>query len=304
MKNLSVSKIESYLTCPFNFKLSYVDRIPQISNGTPLVGRVIHAIVEMALKECGRTGKYPSAKTMDDHFRPAWQREVEKEESKDSFIGWQWDMPEEEAKAAYRALIPVAREALEEYRPWQLDSGPAVEQRIDLEFATEVGPAPLIGYVDLLDETGLLADWKSTLKSEPSGLAKKSWLQFGCYSFWSWPLVGEEIQECRKIFLVAGGTPHVEVEPFTVGPRHREYFAKLAAQVWKAIYHGVYPTTDSWKCNPDFCAFFGPCKSDVIKILPDIICAACGKKLYSGSKFCMHCGHAAQAQASEAVEMW
>jgi hypothetical protein len=303
MKNLSVSKIESYLTCPYNFKLSYVDKIPQISSGTPLVGRVIHDIVEVALKEYGRTGKYPDRKTLDDRFEPTYRRFVEKEESRDTFMGWQWDIPESDAKSAYRALIPVAREALEEHRPWMLGSGPAVEQRIDLEFDSEVGQVPLIGYVDLLNESGVLCDWKSTLKDTPSKLAKKSWLQFSCYSFWSWPIIGEESQSCKKIFLVAGGTPHVEVEPFTVGQKHREYFAKLAAQVWKAIHFGVYPTTDSWKCNPKFCPFFGPCKSEVMKIIPEVKCVGCEKTLYDGSNFCMHCGLKVEADAAVAAEV-
>lgn len=303
MKNLSVSKIESYLTCPYNFKLAYVDRIPQVSSGTPLVGRVIHDIVEVSLKEYGRTGKYPDPKTMDDRFLPTYQRLVAKEESRDTFVGWQWDMDmsEADAKAAYRALIPVAHEALEKYRPMMLETGPAVEQRIDLEFDSEVGPIPLIGYVDLLDESELLCDWKSTLKSEPSKMALKSWLQFACYSFWSWPLIGDEEQQCRKIFLVAGGTPHVEVEPFVVGPKHREYFAKLAAQVWKGIYYNVFPATDSWKCDPRFCSFFGPCKSEVMKIMPEQKCAGCAKTLYSGSKFCMYCG--LEVKVETAVEI-
>jgi len=289
MKNISVSKIESYLTCPLNFKLSYVDKIPQLSSGVTLVGRVIHELVELSMKEYGRAGKYPDAKTMDDRFEPTWKRLVAKEESKSWFIGWEWDIPEKEAKASYRGLIPVARQALEKYRPMMLEAGPAVEQRIDLEFESEVGPVPLLGYADFLDESGLLGDWKSTLKGDVSGLAKKSWLQFAGYSFWSWPLVGEENQLCEKVFLVAGGSePHVEVEPFVVGPKHREYFAKLVAQVWKGIHYGVYPARDSWKC--EFCPFRGPCRSEVEKPEEKILCAACGKKLYSGSRFCMHCG--------------
>lgn len=303
MKNLSVSKIESYLTCPFNFRLAYVDKIPQISSGTPLVGRVIHDIVEVSLKEYGRTGKYPDAKTMDDRFEPTWKRQVAKEESKDSFVGWQWDLPEDDAKAAYRALIPVAREALEKYRPMMLPDGPAVEKRIDLEFDSEVGQVPLVGYADLLDESGLLADWKSTLKDAPNKLGRKNWLQFSCYSFWSWPIIGEEDQRCEKVFLVAGGTPHVEVEPFVVGPKHREYFSKVAAQVWKGIYYNVYPATDSWKCDPRFCQFFGPCKSEIAKILPEIKCTGCSKPLFGGAKFCMYCGQGIGTQIP-AEESW
>lgn len=266
IKNLSVSKIEAYQLCPLSVKYSYLDKIPQVSPGTLLVGRVIHDIVEAAIKEYGRTQKYPDRKTLDDRFEPTYKRLVAKEESRDTFIGWQWDTPEADAKAAYRALVPVAREAIEKVRPWMLDSGPAAEQRIDLEFDTEVGVAPLIGYVDLLEENGLLCDWKSTLQKKPSARAKSTWLQFACYSFWSWPLVGEEEQHCQKIFLVAGGTPHAEFVPFTVGPKHREWFAKVAAQVWKAIHYGVYPGNNTtWKCSSAFCSYHGPCQDGISK---------------------------------------
>jgi CRISPR/Cas system-associated exonuclease Cas4 (RecB family) len=266
MRNLSVSKMESYLLCPLQFRYKYVDRIPQMSVGILHAGIVVHEIVEFALKDFARNGKYADWKTLDDMFLPTWERKKAQTEGKDTFVGWKWDVPEEQAKLRYRPLVRVAREqALPKLKPWMLGDQPMVEHRLDLELQSEVGPFQLLGYIDLLDESGILMDWKTSSKDEVSKRQKRLWLQFAGYSLYVWPIVGDETIHCQKIFLVPGAQPHVEWCDFHVGPAHRKYFVELAAEIWKSIHYGIYPAkNEGWHCSQDFCSFWGPCQGPLV----------------------------------------
>lgn len=229
-------------------------------------GTVVHEIIDIALREFAKSGKYPDWKTMDDMFDPTWEAKVKEEEEKPWFIGWKWDNkdPEVKVRREYRPLVRIAREqALEKIRPWMLGNEPVVEWRIDLELQSDEGPFQLVGYADLLMNTGILCDWKTT-HDEVSKRQKATWLQFAGYALWAWPIVGEENLQCQKIFLVRGNDPHVEFVPFMITEAHREWFCKVAAQVWKMVLHDAYlPGTDTWLCSPKFCEFWGPCKGEL-----------------------------------------
>lgn len=270
MKNLSVSKIEKAMLCPKHYKLKFLDRIPEPSSWVAHGGIVVHEIVEDALKHFGRTGKYEDWKDLDDRFDVVWNDKQLETEGKDTFIGWKEDPkePVEKVRAECRPLVRLAREeALPKYQPWMLDDGPVVERRIDLELESAVGSFPLIGYIDLLDASGVLVDWKTTgvdKYGQVSERKKKGWLQNACYSLWAWPIVGDEILRCQKVFLVKGPTPRIEVSSFTVGPKHRKFFTDVAAEVWQMTVQGGFPAnTNTWMCNPLYCSFYAVCKGEI-----------------------------------------
>lgn len=269
MKNLSVSKIEKAILCPLSMKYQYLDKIPQQAVWKLLAGKVVHSVIEHALREYARTSVYPDAKTMDDMYEPTWERMVGEEESKDWFIGWQDtpDDPVEKMRKEYRPLVTLARnEVLPTLAPWMVESDPVIEWKIDLELRSRVGPFQLLGYADLLSAEGVLLDWKTTDR-EVSARAKRTWLQFAAYSLWAYPLVGEENLRCEKVFLVRDEKgPHVERVPFTVGEKHREFFVNVAAKVWEMIHHGIFlPNYESWVCKPGWCPYYAGCVGELQK---------------------------------------
>lgn len=272
MRNLSVSKIEKALLCGYQFKFQYVDRIPLLSSGILLAGNVHHKIVENAIRTFARTGKYPDWKEMDDQFEPSWKAKVAEEEERPEFLGWKWDPgdPEKKVKEQYRQLIRVTREkALPGIRPWMIGNEPVVEYKIDIDLPSEVGPFRLLGYLDLLEEHGILIDWKTT-EDEVSKRQKKTWLQFAGYSLWAYPIVGEEELRCEKVFLIRGTKPDVQRVPFVVGRAHRAWFVKVAAAVWKMVKSGVFlPNTEGWWCGPKYCDFFRGCRGEIPGEVPE-----------------------------------
>lgn len=266
MKNLSVSKIESALLCPRCFKFKYIDKIPQPTSGTLHSGNVVHACLEHALREFAKTGEYPSWQELDDLYGPTWDQKRAEEEAKPWFLSWEWPEPEQRMKETYRPLVRLARdEILPTIRPWMIGAEPVVEYRVDLELESPIGPFKLLGYVDLLEDRGILVDWKTT-DGEVSKRARRTWLQFAGYSLWAYPIVGEEVLQCQKIFLIRGDRPSFEIVQFEIGPEHREYFVDVAAQVWNMIDKGIFlPITDTWLCQPKFCPFYEACQGSVVK---------------------------------------
>lgn len=277
IRNLSVSRIEKFLLCPKNFELSSIHKIPQPNAWKPHAGKVVHQILENAMRQFCKTGSYPGWQEMDDQYEGVWAQMQKKEEEKSWFVGWQDDPkdPLESLKPEYRKLIRLARtEVLPTINPWVIGDEPVLEWRIDLEVRTKVGLCPIIGYADLLDGSGVLMDWKSTKlneKGELSKRAQRSWLQFAAYSLWAWPLIGEEEVRCEKIFLIRGpGEPIVQRIPFKVGPNHRNYFVKVAAQVWETIHRGIFiANPETWLCKPDFCPFWSGCMGELVKAEED-----------------------------------
>lgn len=270
IRNLSVSRIEKAMLCPKHYKLKVLDKIPEPASWVAHGGIVVHQIVEDALKTFARTGLYPSWQDMDDRFDTVWNNEQLKTEGKDSFIGWKEDPlePYEKVKTECRPLVRLAREeALPNYRPMILSGGPVVEWRIDLELESRIGPFPIIGYVDLLDEAGILADWKTASlnkEGKVSDRKMKGWFQSGMYSIWAWPIVGDEELQCQKIFLVKGKEPKVVVSRFKVGPKHRAFCTSVAAEVWQMTCQGGFPAnTNTWMCNPRFCSFYEVCRGEI-----------------------------------------
>lgn len=267
MKNLSVSKIEKALLCPRQFKFQYIDKIPQPTGGVLHAGRVVHECVEHAIRVFAKTGQYPSWQELDDMYVPSWETRKAEEESKNWFLCWDWPEPEERMREAYRPLVRLAREEiLPTIQPWMIGNEPVVEHRVDLELSSDVGPFKLLGYIDLLEDRGILVDWKTT-EGEISKRARRTWLQFAGYSLWAYPIVGEEVLQCQKIFLVRGTKPFFEVVQFEIGPQHREYFVQVAAEVWKMVVNGgpFFPMTEGWWCNPKYCVAYEACQGSVAK---------------------------------------
>lgn len=277
MRTLSVSKMEAMLLCPRNAKYVYIDHIPTPRAGKLTAGNVVHEIIEHALRTYTRTGSYPDWKTLDDMYEPTWTRLFQEEEAKDWFVGWKWDSddPPEKVKLEYRPLVRLVREeVLPTIKPWMIDGEPVIEWRIKLQLRSDVGPFLLQGDIDLLDASGVLMDWKTT-DGDISPRQKRTWLQFGGYSLWAYPVVGEENLRCEKIFLIRGEKPRIERVPFTITRKHREYFVELAAQVWKMIQQNIFPpVTDTWLCKADFCSFYAGCQGELNEALHKVPQAA------------------------------
>jgi len=265
VKHLSPSKIEGYLLCPEAFRYRYVEKIPELTGGVMVAGQAVHAYIEWALKLV-RAGKpLPSALELDDFFIAEWDRKIKGEEGKRNFVGWRWDTddPEAKVKEGFRAIIPTVRaDLLPTLRPR------FIEEAVKLMYPSDIGDFLVWGQLDMMDEAGTVWDWKTT-KGKVSARAREGWTQFAHYSKFAVEITGAAITKIKKTFLVRAAKQPIEIVEFELGPAHREFFARQAAAVWKAVKGGVYPRqTEGWNCSRKFCSFFEGCMGDLKKEKP------------------------------------
>lgn len=264
MTNLSVTKIETATKCPLQLKYRYINKIPELEVGKFVPGGAIHAVIEHVLKQKAKGGPVPADADLDDFFLKEWDREIAEREHKQSFPGWNWEsFTPEKLKGWARGAIPMVRvNLLEKIQPAVVGGEPVVEYETKQEYESEIGPFVVWGYLDALTTNGTLIDWKTS--DHLPKTAKSLGYQFPAYSKEVVAITGREITECRRVFILYGDEPSIEVFKFSVHPRHREHFAMVAAEVWKMVKANAYPpNTTSYLCSKKWCSFWEGCQGEL-----------------------------------------
>jgi hypothetical protein len=262
VKSLSVSKVDAAMLCPRKFRYTYVDKIPSPAVGIMMAGSAFHAAMEWALREVVLGHGLPSAKDLDDRFPEIWEATKKEEEAGDRFGGtWDWDRGDSEERALldYRHLVHQAREhVLPNLKP------KLVEHDFKIMLPSPLGDYPLYGVVDLLEEDGLMSDWKTVGKV--SDRQKNMGVQFMGYSIWHKGYTGMEVTRARKIFLAREPVAHVEYsDTYEVGQLQRDWFAGVASELWVACKNngGFVPNTNGWWCSSKWCKYWDACRGEI-----------------------------------------
>jgi len=259
---LSPSKIGTAMKCPEQFRLRYVEHVPELSSWTLLAGRVFHAVVETALKHVMAGDGLLSAMALDDLFSVEWNAEIREEEAKDWFFGWEIPFEAknqpERLMVGYRKLVKLAREGvLPKLKP------KLVEHMFEVEFDGLHGSPDFVvkGVIDLVEEDGTLSDWKTTGRVKEEKLDP----QFPFYSFHVSKLTGKSDVRVQKIYMVldAEGV-RIQRRCYVVGEAHRRWFHRVAADVAKMVATGVYVMNpNGWWCSEAFCPHWRGCVGEL-----------------------------------------
>lgn len=267
IKNLSPSKVEAYLKCPEQFRLRYIEKVPEKASLFLTSGSVVHAVIEYALMAKKFGEKVPSIEELDGVFESRWKKLTLEQEHKRDFIGWAIDPkdPPDKIKEECRALIPLFMEKLFH----QLDPI-AIENDVKRYYPTKYGPVMSWGKLDLMTSDGAVWDWKTT--RSVSNNARKSFQQFAQYSEHSIEvmpagthggLAGHSslMVKAKKAFLVRGPKPDIEVVDSFVSDADRKAWAAAVAFTWEGINEGKFdPNPKHFLCKPDWCPFYIPCQ--------------------------------------------
>jgi hypothetical protein len=260
MKHLSPSKIESMLKCGWQTRFRYIDKVPEPAIGHMAAGSAFHAVIEWALLSWIAGGALPGAQEMDDRLPELWEKEIRDRESKEGFVGWEWNGEDPDiVKTQIRALLPYARaEVLSKMKP------KLVEEDVKLSLESEVGPFLVWGKLDALEEGGLVTDWKTT-SGDVSANKKRMGLGLIHYSFKALELTGGILTSARKVFWVRGSRPRHEIVNYKISQRHRDFYATLATDAWKVTQANAYmPAADgSWWCSKKWCSFWAACMGEI-----------------------------------------
>jgi hypothetical protein len=257
IKYLSPSKISALQMCGEEFRLNYVEGIPKRSSGTFHFGKVVHALMENALRQVILGNKLPSAKDMTDTVKDVWDKVWAEEEKREKFIGWEWneDDSPEKAFADVAPLITVARnEVLPTIKPVHVEHGWNVH--LDDEGGE---PFRIYGVIDLLEQGGLVTDWK-TANGKVSQFARKHDVQIDAYGYWVNQYMKLDVVSMRKVFLIRSKRPGIDCEKYEVGPTHRARFEQAARAAWRMIKAEAYlANPNTWKCSEKFCSYWNIC---------------------------------------------
>ncbi len=173
LKYISASRLKTWGTCRLQFYFRYVEKIPTESKPALLVGKVAHSVLQ-AWNMARWRGEETSTERMKPIFHAKWVEGC----ADDKII---WEDLEQEAKIQSTAWTML--EHYLEHSPIPVKEKPeAVEVRVERDLDAH-GLPPLLGFIDLVREGGVIVDFKTTARTpDPAQVAHLNEVQLGCYA--------------------------------------------------------------------------------------------------------------------------
>lgn len=254
---LSYSSISTYLICGAYWKFKYIHKIKTPLPAPAFFGIVFHQAIGDYLTQ--GTQK----KTLAEWVGETW--DYKKYEWENCPGGIAWDKPAADQRKEIINLAtfePLITE-LDSLNVAYDQDGPAIERKF--QFTLPGVDVPIVGYIDLIDQSGNLIDIKTT--STPwTDQKAKSELQPLFYSYGLRELGKKEVGNFTHLVIVRGD--HPIIQKFVNSYSDFRYLEFVIRQVWENIKNGIYPRQmdeNHWKCNPKYCEFWSMCKGAVIK---------------------------------------
>ena len=131
----------------------------------------------------------------------------------------------------------------------------AVEQKFLID--TGATKLPLMGYIDLIDDQGIIIDHKTSKRSYAKDAAEGD-LQLTAYSLAYRTLYGEPENGVRLDVMVKNKTPKIQQLSGTRDDGQIRRFLRIAQEVERGISSGVYFPNESFMCG--ICGYGEMCK--------------------------------------------
>lgn len=160
VRHFSASSLAMAATCPEQYRQRYIRGVREKTSGARLLGSAVHGALAINFDQKQRTGIDLSESDIAQAYGEAWDKETKKATEG---IEWKTDPNETHAKGLQMATLYLA-EVAPRIQPL------AVEQ----EFRERLiaGLPPLVGYIDLVTEQGMV-DYKTSAKKISQ--AKPGW---------------------------------------------------------------------------------------------------------------------------------
>jgi hypothetical protein len=250
----SPSRILKYMGCQAQYKYHYLEGIRPTTVASALSwGSAIHKVIEDSCRKVIAGGDHSSPADMKDLFQQDW--EVRK------------TITTFEEPTEYENLAEYGKLTLEVIRPWILGLHPQqVEHRVERLFPD--GGAGVFGFIDLLETTGKISDFKTTKRS-PSGVSKGAPEAMYSHRFqlhtYAYCLSGGSFEvPTAAVYIVKTQSPKiVEVPEIVTVDLQNRYYKQASAWI-KAIQEGEqYPPNRGYSlCSEKYCATWTKCHED------------------------------------------
>ncbi len=248
---LSPTSMRTYETCPYAFKLRYLDRVRTPDTAARVLGRAIHRVIEANYRHKRRRRSDLPVEQALDIFDEVWDGSIH--EVADSEPEELEDLREQGYDLVEFYLVEVAPSI----RPL------LIEERFS--FTLPQVEAPIVGYVDLIDQEGRVIDHKTAAAPFPEDYLEHD-IQLMTYSLgyatlrfgarWrpgQLPLIGMLPPVVVDVLIKGEPIAHQRLE-LQYDESHVEEYLARANAVAVGVRTGHYPPF--WQVrdpNPDTC---------------------------------------------------
>lgn len=249
----SATRLKSYLTCPRQFRYSYVDAIPSLPTSLLVFGRALHDAL-CFVHECQmESGSLPPVGDVLECFDALWSEALKA----DPFF--------RDGSPSPAQHLTTGHEILRAYLA--APENQKLPLAAELAFEVKAGDYRLAGIVDRLDESksGLIVvDFKSGTR-KPSSKDLDEELQFTIYAFAIEGMMGRPVEKVIHCHLRTGD----RFETYRTG----EHFAWLLDEVLPFVAGGVArgefaPRSGYW-CN--WCDYRELCRAENARDTGEVI---------------------------------
>ena len=241
---LSASQIQKYLTCPEDYRLTYIEGRSFKPNSKMLRGSSVHKMVEKSLIMLKGRGVAPSEEEILDSSRSIVETVVDSREASEELdIEEIIDSSQKSFKAWYKermhCILPIA---------------------VECEVLALVGEVPVKGFVDYVDGysgSPQIVDLKvGNKKRDPCNS-----LQLGLYSL----TMGINSVAYDTILQPTKRLPcRINFESAEYTEKYVQHIGRIIQRVYEGITSGYFPLClpDNWACSPKFCSNFERCRGN------------------------------------------
>lgn len=244
MDHFSATQLNMFLRCPAQYEFRYLEKriLPPTSSLTK--GRCVHKGAEYNYRQKLTTAADVSLEEVADIVAGVFDSEA-------VATAWEPDENKGAVKDQTLALTSLYHQAV----------APTIQPLfVEHEFCLPLpGGVPLRGFIDVIDDTFVIRDIKTSARSPGDDEAKKS-PQLAAYAWAYRELTGQLETAVALDYLVQTKTPKtVTIQTSLTADDLGRLFA-IIGQVLDAIQAGVfYPNPSNFLCTPKACGYWNLC---------------------------------------------
>jgi len=246
--HLSASQLNMFLRCPMQYRFRYIEGLRRPPLGKWIQGGAVHEALAHNYEQKIKSHEDLKCSDVVGFMAAAFEARVKKEGE----VDWEETLPGD--------LLDQGLLVTQKYQKvWAPSVQPiAVELEQRIQFGE--GFPDLLGYIDLINDSGLIIDHKVVARRTPQGDANNA-VQLSCYGMMRSVATGVEDQELAFDCLVKTKTPKVvRVNTMRKPPDHA-FLLKQMGEIYRCIMAGVFvPNTNGWHCSPKYCGYYGMCR--------------------------------------------
>ena len=241
--HLSYSSISSYLYCAAAWRFHYLNKVETPTSPELVFGSAFHNTIEHFIAG-GHQG------SLVDLWQENWAKQLEQNPE----ITWEKDTPEGYCNQGIRMLShPDIQQGILSIK------GERIETKVELQVPGV--PVPVVGYIDIITEDGLPADFKTSKSAWTVDKALNETQPIFYLAALNQLGIHTHNYHFRHFVFVKTKTPQFQTIEHVHQPSQMFWLFKMIQHVWAGIEAGVFPENPTgWKCSPSYCDHWNICR--------------------------------------------